>query len=78
RRLEDTGHDAEAFALYAQGAALARVRFGGAGRDYAAEAAAVARTFTPDFLAVRAGQGAPDDAPIFVVGLPRSGSTLVE
>ncbi len=78
RRLEDTGRAEEAFAHYASGAALARVRFGGAGRDYAAEAAGVVGTFTPDFLAARAGQGAQSDAPIFVVGLPRSGSTLVE
>lgn len=36
------------------------------------------RVFTPDFLAARAGWGADNPAPIFVVGLPRSGSTLVE
>ena len=29
-------------------------------------------------LAERSGQGHPDPAPIFVVGLPRSGSTLIE
>jgi tetratricopeptide (TPR) repeat protein len=34
--------------------------------------------FTPDFLAARAGAGEPSDAPIFVLGLPRAGSTLVE
>ncbi|WP_225008686.1 tetratricopeptide repeat-containing sulfotransferase family protein [Novosphingobium percolationis] len=78
RRLEDAGDAAQAFAHYARGAALARVKFGGAGRDYAAEAEAVAALYTPEFLAPRAGQGADDDAPIFVVGLPRSGSTLVE
>lgn len=78
RRLEDAGEPAQAFAHYGRGAALARTKFGGAGRDYAAEAEAVAALYTPEFLAARAGQGAPDDAPIFVVGLPRSGSTLVE
>lgn len=78
RRLEDTGRAEEAFAHYARGAALARVRFGGADRDYAAEAEAVTSLYTSQFLAQRAGQGATDDAPIFVVGLPRSGSTLVE
>ena len=30
------------------------------------------------FFAARAGQGNPDPGPIFVVGMPRSGSTLVE
>jgi predicted Zn-dependent protease len=78
RRLEDAGQADEAFPHYARGAALARIRFAAAGRDYPAEAAAVVRTFTPQFLSERAGWGADDDAPIFVVGLPRSGSTLVE
>jgi len=33
---------------------------------------------TREFLAARAGSGAPDPDPIFIVGLPRSGSTLLE
>lgn len=78
RRLEDRGAVEEAFAFYAQGAELARGHFGAQGRDYAAEAERSAALFSPDFLRARAGLGAPDDAPIFVVGLPRSGSTLVE
>ena len=31
-----------------------------------------------DFLDANAGRGCPDSAPIFIVGLPRSGSTLLE
>jgi tetratricopeptide (TPR) repeat protein len=34
--------------------------------------------FTPEFFAERSGWGHPDSSPIFIVGLPRSGSTLVE
>ena len=34
--------------------------------------------FTPSFFAERAGAGCPDGAPIFIVGLPRAGSTLLE
>jgi tetratricopeptide (TPR) repeat protein len=34
--------------------------------------------FTPGFFAARAGSGHPAPDPIFIVGLPRSGSTLVE
>jgi tetratricopeptide (TPR) repeat protein len=34
--------------------------------------------FTAEFFAARAGQGCAAPDPIFVVGLPRSGSTLVE
>ena len=33
---------------------------------------------TPEFFAARHGWGTPDTDPIFIVGLPRSGSTLVE
>ena len=34
--------------------------------------------FDKEFLDARVGYGDPDSAPIFVVGLPRSGSTLIE
>ncbi|MGA9658367.1 MAG: sulfotransferase, partial [Asticcacaulis sp.] len=34
--------------------------------------------FTPDFFAGRSGWGVADASPIFIVGLPRSGSTLIE
>ena len=34
--------------------------------------------FTPQFFEDKAGHGDPDSAPIFIVGLPRSGSTLLE
>ena len=34
--------------------------------------------FTPQFIDDKAGHGDPDPAPIFIVGLPRSGSTLLE
>ena len=34
--------------------------------------------FNEDFLHANAGRGDPDPAPIFIVGLPRSGSTLIE
>lgn len=34
--------------------------------------------FTREFLAQHGGQGFQSDAPIFIVGLPRSGSTLIE
>ncbi len=40
--------------------------------------AAIRRVFTAELLAEKSGGGAEDPAPIFVVGLPRSGSTLIE
>jgi tetratricopeptide (TPR) repeat protein len=38
----------------------------------------VRECFDPAFFAERSGCGYPDPSPIFIVGLPRSGSTLVE
>jgi hypothetical protein len=34
--------------------------------------------FTESFFRQRAGMGCPDDSPIFIVGMPRAGSTLLE
>lgn len=75
---EDAGAFEASFGHYARGNALRRQ-----GLDYEADETSdqVRRAkalLTAPFLAARAGQGhgAPD--PIFIVGLPRSGSTLVE
>ncbi|TPM37435.1 sulfotransferase [Mesorhizobium sp. B2-3-4] len=35
-------------------------------------------TFTPEMLAARAEYGNPSEVPVFVVGMPRSGTTLTE
>jgi hypothetical protein len=40
--------------------------------------ARVEALFTPDFLAAHHGEGDPSVSPIFIVGMPRSGSTLIE
>ena len=40
--------------------------------------AAAITTYTPEFFAVRSGRGHPSAEPIFIVGMPRSGSTLIE
>jgi len=39
---------------------------------------AAAETFTREFLDTRAGEGNPSPVPVFIVGMPRSGTTLVE
>ena len=38
----------------------------------------VQSVFTPEFFDKHAGAGSSSDAPIFIVGMPRSGSTLLE
>ena len=78
KALEDAGRWEASFHHYAEGNRLRRLRI-----DYSADETSdlVARSkalFTPTFLTKRAGQGAAAADPIFVLGMPRSGSTLVE
>ena len=76
--LESAGDFAAAFAHYAQGNALRRASVV---YDAQRNTRLVERTcslFTREFFAARAGGGATSQEPIFIVGLPRSGSTLVE
>ncbi|MGH7747898.1 MAG: sulfotransferase family protein, partial [Candidatus Dormibacteria bacterium] len=75
---EDRAEFGAAFAHYARGNALRRaaVRY-----DRDSTTALVQRTqtlFSREFFAARADSGCPAPDPIFIVGLPRAGSTLVE
>ena len=47
-------------------------------RQLTAEIEASIRVFTREFFEERADWGAPDRDPIFVLGMPRAGSTLIE
>jgi predicted Zn-dependent protease len=74
----DAGDAAAAFGHYAEGAALQRSL---STYDPAPEQAMLERgrrLYTRAFFAARSDGGSPDPAPIFVVGMPRAGSTLVE
>jgi tetratricopeptide (TPR) repeat protein len=78
KALEDEGQFADSFAHYARGNALARAEF-----TYDANAATtyVRRSqtvFSLGFLADRKAWGNEAEDPIFIIGLPRSGSTLLE
>ncbi len=76
--LEDRGEYAESFRYYERGNALKKE----ASRYRAAmqEKAALRQQeiCTPEFFAARRGWGCSSAAPIFVLGLPRAGSTLLE
>ena len=78
KALGDDGNYAASWHYYLRGNALRRVA--SAYRPEITEAATRRQiaTCTAAFLARRGGSGAPDPDPVFVVGLPRSGSTLVE
>jgi tetratricopeptide (TPR) repeat protein len=68
----------DSFAHYAAGAALKRAVTDYDPDAFRAQVRATTDLFTPAFFAPRQGAGLPDPAPIFIVGLPRTGSTLVE
>jgi tetratricopeptide (TPR) repeat protein len=78
KALEDSGEHAEAFRHYATGNRTRRAveSYDPVQTEVINER--IRQVFDPAFLAANAGAGDPDPAPIFVVGLPRSGSTLIE
>jgi tetratricopeptide (TPR) repeat protein len=78
KALEDAGDFAASFAHYAKGAALRRKLAPYSADETSTQAARHKTFFTRAFFADRAEAGAPSEAPIFIVGLPRSGSTLIE
>ncbi len=68
----------KSFTHYAKGAALRRPLVNFNADDWAKEMARHRAFFTADRIAAGAAHGNPDPAPIFIVGLPRVGSTLIE
>ena len=78
KALEDRADYAGSWRWYAQGNEVRRSL--GRYRPEVAEACAARTTqaFTAEVFNDRADCGAPDADPIFVLGLPRSGSTLIE
>jgi tetratricopeptide (TPR) repeat protein len=78
KALEDEQRYAAAFEHYAEGNALRRksvVYDADETSDHVRRSKAM---FTHDFFAARTGFGNPAPDPIFIVGLPRAGSTLLE
>ena len=78
KALEDRGEYAESFQHYAEGARLRRDQLPYDADRGHAEMLRAKTLFTHAFFAERSSHGSASAAPIFVVGLPRSGSTLVE
>lgn len=75
---EQTGQFDTAFAHYQAGAARIRAALGDDPTGHARHGGAAARDYTAALLDERRDWGVDDRAPLFVVGMPRSGSTLVE
>ena len=78
RAFEHSADYAEAFAHYARGNTLRRRTAPFSIETFEGKTRRVRDGFDAGFFAARAGAGCADPAPIFIVGLPRSGSTLVE
>lgn len=78
KALEDARDYAGSFRHYATGNALRRSQIAYAAAETGADVEAMRALYTPELLAGRAGQGCTAPDPIFIVGLPRSGSTLIE
>ncbi|MBL38550.1 MAG: hypothetical protein CMP07_09080 [Xanthomonadales bacterium] len=78
RALEDRGDFEAAFEQYRRGNALQRKRVEFDRAQRASMAARIRDAFDAPLLERLAGAGHASEAPIFIVGMPRSGSTLVE
>jgi tetratricopeptide (TPR) repeat protein len=75
---DDIGDYARAFAELAEGNAGKRYFSRYNLTSDLARFEAIAAAFTADFLASHSGLGISSDVPVFVIGMPRSGTSLVE
>jgi tetratricopeptide (TPR) repeat protein len=78
KALEDRGDYAESFGYYRRGNALKRADLRFKIEPLERNARLQTATCTREFFAARRGSGCDSGEPIFIVGLPRSGSTLLE
>ncbi|MEA3010727.1 MAG: hypothetical protein QOJ91_2419 [Sphingomonadales bacterium] len=75
---DDAGEAELAFCHYAEGNRLRRERIGYRADETSRAVDRSIALFTPAFFAEREGWGCPAPDPIFILGMPRAGSTLVE
>jgi tetratricopeptide (TPR) repeat protein len=78
KALEDEGEYEESFRHYERGNAIRLDAVGHEADDVTAHMQRSKATLTSEFFAARVGVGCPAPDPIFIVGLPRAGSTLIE
>jgi tetratricopeptide (TPR) repeat protein len=73
---DEAGRYDEAFERFSESKKLLKNNFDI--EKVASSYSALASLFSREFVASRNGFGLPDERPVFVVGMPRSGTTLVE
>ena len=78
KAFEDRRNYGKAFEYYSRGNARKRPRLNYDPIEFQRTNDRIIDVFTREFFEERAGQGCEDDSPILIVGLPRSGSTLLE
>jgi len=78
KALEDAGDYAASFEHYSRGNGLRRAAANYSREDNARLVNRTITLFTREFLDARKGFGSPAPDPIFILGMPRAGSTLIE
>lgn len=78
KALEDAGVHDRSFAHYSEANALHRKSHPYSADENMRFVRRCKQQFTADFFRARESMGCPSPAPIFIVGLPRAGSTLLE
>ena len=78
KALEDREQYDESFTFYQRGNTIRRLEHRFDPKKNMDNTVRQIHTCTADFFAARQGQGCPARDPIFIVGLPRAGSTLLE
>ena len=78
KALEDQGEYAQSWEYYERGNALKRAQSRYRPEITETNTRRQIEVCTAEFFVARTAAGAPDPDPIFIVGLPRSGSTLIE
>lgn len=78
RSYDQSGDAEQAFAHYLEGCSLKRATLGYDAQQTTARFADIMRLFDRDTIARLGGGGNPAALPIFILGMPRSGTTLVE
>jgi predicted Zn-dependent protease len=75
---DDAAEHEPAFRHYAAGNAIRSGQLGYRATETSAAVDAIIAACTPEFFAARADAGDPAPDPIFILGMPRAGSTLIE
>ncbi len=78
KALEDAQLYAESFEHYAEGNRIRRGEIKYSAQEMTSHVRRCKTLFTREFFAERSGYGTQSPDPIFIVGLPRAGSTLIE